>query len=208
MNCSDQQHWQQVYTGKAADEVSWFQATPVASLEALERLGASSDHSLIDVGGGASSLVDELLDRGWSDLAVLDISASALDKSRQRLGDRSGRVEWIVSDITRWSPGRTYDIWHDRAVFHFLTDAGDRAAYREALKAALGPDGAVIMATFALDGPERCSGLEVRRYDPEGMAAELGPGFELVEHWTERHVTPAGKGQAFTWCILKRKRPA
>lgn len=201
---SDHGHWQQVYTDKAVDEVSWFQPSPAPSLEALDRLGATADRSLIDVGGGTSNLVDALLDRGWSDLTVLDISSAALEAAKQRLASDEAKVEWLFADITSWSPLRTYDIWHDRAVFHFLTDSGDREAYRRRLLQALAPGGAVVMATFSLSGPERCSGLPVQRYDAEGLARELGPDFVVVDHWGEDHVTPWGSPQSFTWCLFRR----
>lgn len=197
-------HWERVYSAKAADAVSWYQPTPASSLNVLERHGVPASAALIDVGGGASSLVDHLLDRGWTDLAVLDLADSALAVSRDRLGPRAGQVEWLVADITRWRPGRRFDVWHDRAVFHFLTEAADREAYRSALLTGLNPGGWLIMATFAPDGPERCSGLPVRRYDAAGLAAELGPGFDLAETWREVHVTPGGAEQKFNWAVFRK----
>lgn len=205
MNEPTDAHWQKVYTDKAPDEVSWFQTSPAPSLEALDRLGASAERSLIDVGGGASNLVDALLDRGWTDLTVLDISPGALQAARQRLGNNAAKVDWLVADITRWAPTRTYGVWHDRAVFHFLTDAGDRAAYRERLARALAPDGLAIIATFSPAGPEKCSGLPVRRYDSAGLAAEFGNLLELVEAWLEVHQTPWGSDQSFNWCLFRRR---
>lgn len=196
-------HWDNVYATKPAATVSWFQAAPTPSLEALEGIGLLPDRSLIDVGGGASTLVDALLDRGWSDLTVLDISTAALEESRRRLGSRAQEVDWIVADISAWQPRRRYDVWHDRAVFHFLTDAADRAAYRQALLDALAPHGTVVVATFAPDGPEQCSGLAVQRYDANQLASEFGPGFVMLRHWTEGHVTPAGNRQSFTWIVLQ-----
>lgn len=198
-------HWEGVYTTKAADSVSWFQATPTPSLNALDFLGAGTGQSLIDIGGGASTLVDALLERGWSDVSVLDISEAALAKSKHRLGRQAEAVSWIVADITEWAPTRSFEIWHDRAVFHFLTESGDPLAYRERLHEALAPRGTVILATFAPNGPERCSGLPVQRYDADGLAAELGPEFEKLRDWTEDHVTPAGTRQAFTWCLLRKR---
>lgn len=135
---------------------------------------------------------------------MLDISKAALAESMRRLGDRASQIDWIMADIARWTPARRYDIWHDRAVFHFLTEAGDREAYKERLIAALAPHGTVVMATFAPDGPERCSGLPVRRYSAEGLAAELGSVFRKTSDWFENHITPAGNRQAFTWCVFQR----
>lgn len=198
-------HWQKVYTDKATDEVSWFQESPAPSLEALGRLGARADRSLIDVGGGASNLVDALLEQGWDDLTVLDISQAALEAARRRLGDGAAKVDWLVADITHWSPSRTFGVWHDRAVFHFLTDAADRAAYRERLARALEPEGMAIIATFSPAGPEKCSGLPVQRYDAAGLAAEFQGELLLVDHWLEAHRTPWGSDQSFNWCLFRRR---
>lgn len=199
-----QKHWTQVYETRPADSVSWFQAEPAPSLAALDRLRLDPSSALIDVGGGASNLVDALLRRGWTDLTVLDIAQPALDAARGRLGQDAGKVHWEVADITAWQPKRHYDVWHDRAVFHFLTDAGQRRAYRRALEAALAPGSHLIIATFALGGPERCSGLPVQRYDASGLAAEFGEAFRLIDAWREEHVTPSGAGQSFTWCTFER----
>lgn len=198
-------HWQSVYDATSPEAVSWYQAEPSPSLGALDRLAAGPGTSLIDIGGGASRLVDALLDRGWSDLSVLDIAEPALGLARARLGMRADTVDWIAADVTRWTPRRTYDVWHDRAAFHFLTQASDRAAYRDALAAATHGGSHVILATFAPDGPNRCSGLDVRRYDADELAAELGPGFDPVEEWREDHVTPKGAVQHFQWAVLRRR---
>lgn len=205
MTGSDKAHWENVYSTKASDSVSWFQGLPTPSLAALDMLGAHVDQSLIDIGGGASNLVDVLLQRGWPDLSVLDLSKAALSESKRRLGDLATGVDWIVGDITQWIPSRRYDIWHDRAVFHFLTNADDRAAYAKRLSDGLTTSGALIIATFAPSGPERCSGLPVQRYDAEGLAVELGSSFEPVDDWTENHVTPSGSRQAFTWCVFRKR---
>lgn len=189
---------------KATDEVSWFQESPTPSLEALDRLGVAANLSLIDVGGGASNLVDALLNRGWSDLTVLDISPAALEAAQQRLGGDAAKVEWIVADITSWWPTRTYGVWHDRAVFHFLVDANDRAAYRDRLTRALVPGSLAIIATFSPTGPERCSGLPVQRYDAAGLAAEFHNELELVDHWLQVHQTPWVSDQSFNWCLFRR----
>lgn len=200
-----QDHWSRVYTEKSSSAVSWYQAEPEPSLDALDRFGAVPSLSLIDVGGGASTLVDSLLRREWQDVTVLDIAAPALDAARERLGRQAVKVHWEVGDITDWRPSRRYAVWHDRAVFHFLTRADQREAYRKALSMGVQPGGLVIMATFALDGPEKCSGLAVQRYDPEGLAAELGNGLRLVDDWREQHVTPWGSSQSFNWCAFRKE---
>lgn len=197
-------HWSHVYEARDPSAVSWYQPYPEPSLLALERYGADPRSSLIDVGGGASRLVDALLERGWRDVTVLDIAEPALDATRARLGPAADKVHWELADITQWRPGRRYDVWHDRAVFHFLTAPEQRDAYRRALEVGLAKDGLVIMATFAPDGPEQCSGLPVQRYDAAGMTQELGPGFRLIGDWRESHVTPWGDRQSFNWCALRR----
>ena len=197
-------HWRRVYLAKRPDEVSWFQPAPGPSLDALMRLGLGPEVSLVDVGGGASALVDALLDRGWSDLTVVDIAAPALEASKKRLGERATEVDWQVADIRSWRPARTFDVWHDRAVFHFLTDAEDRKAYLQALRAATHLASHVVIATFALDGPEQCSGLPVRRYDGEALAVELGLDFALECDWLQSHVTPRGGTQNFQWAVFRR----
>lgn len=203
MTLKRQDHWSRVYEEKAPSSVSWYQAEPEPSLRALDRFGARPSSSLVDIGGGASNLVDALLGRGWRDVTVLDIAAPALEAARARLGSEAEKVHWEVADITEWQPSRRYDVWHDRAVFHFLTAPEQREAYRRALLAGVSPGGLVIMATFALDGPERCSGLPVRRYDPAGLAAELGAAFRPIEGWREEHVTPWGSRQSFNWCAFR-----
>ena len=198
-------HWRQVYEAKRPDQLSWFQASPAPSLEALDRLGVGPGMSLVDVGAGASSLADALLDRGWEDLTLVDISDAALEASRLRLGPGASKLGWEAADITNWRPGRTFDVWHDRAVFHFLTQPGDRAAYRRALIEGTHPGSRVILATFAPDGPDKCSGLPVRRYDAAALAAELGNQFRLADDWRETHVTPSGSDQRFQWAVFSRR---
>ena len=208
MTTSREQHWQEVYSTKGEDEVSWFQDRPQTSLDLIAQTGLTTKASLIDIGGGASRLVDALLDAGWRDIAVLDIAAAALAKARERLGPRGAgadwSVDWIVADITSWRPQRRYDLWHDRAVFHFLTADADRQRYVEQVRRAVRPGGLVIVATFAEDGPTRCSGLDVARYSPTQLHAEFGAPFALVESHRELHTTPSGATQAFTYCVCRR----
>lgn len=198
-----QQHWEGVYQGKEESEVSWYQEYPDISLQLIERAGIDTDAPLVDVGGGASVLVDNLLQKGFSRITVLDISSAALECVRQRLADRAAEVEWRVSDITRFEPDHAYALWHDRAVFHFLTDESDRRRYIEVLKSALQEGGYLVLATFALDGPEQCSGLPVERYDADKMQVVLGKAFSLLESRLEHHITPAGKEQRFTYALFR-----
>lgn len=198
------QHWEDVYGRKAEDEVSWFQAVPLASLELVQRSGIRKDAAIIDVGGGESRLVDRLIADGYSDITVLDLSARAIEHTKLRLGSASDRVDWIVADITKWGPSRRYRLWHDRAVLHFLTEPSDRTAYLKALLAAVEPGGHAIISTFALDGPERCSGLPVVRYSGETLAAELGPELRLEETLLDDHITPNGAVQRFQFSRFTR----
>ena len=199
-----QAHWDSVYATRSPDEVSWFQAHPGTSLEFIGRTGKGKDARIVDVGGGASRLVDALLDDGFDRVTVLDISQEALARAKERLADRARLVTWVAADITRWAPSSTFDIWHDRAVFHFLVNPEDRRAYRATLASALAVGGQVIIGTFASDGPERCSGLPVVRYEPDTLAAEFGSGLRLVESTHEDHVTPGGKVQRFQFSRFVR----
>jgi 2-polyprenyl-3-methyl-5-hydroxy-6-metoxy-1,4-benzoquinol methylase len=198
------EHWNTVYTTKAPDEVSWHQVRPEMSLGLIEHAGIARDKGIIDVGGGASTLVDHLLAAGYSRLAVLDISHAALEYAQARLGEKAARVEWMVADVTEFTPPHSVALWHDRAVFHFLTEAADRRKYVESLRRTVPPGGQVIIATFAPHGPEKCSGLEVCRYDAAGICAELGAEFELVERADETHRTPWDTGQAFGYYRFRR----
>lgn len=198
MNAIDRkEHWERAWTARPADEVSWHQEEPTRSLAMIEDAGLVPADALIDVGGGASTLVDHLLARGHEDLTVLDLSRAALDQARRRLGREADRVNWIEADLLAFRPARTYRLWHDRAVFHFLLDAADRDRYAAVLRRALAPGGQAVIATFAIDGPERCSGLDVVRYDAAGLQAALGHGLELVDIQHEEHRTPAGNIQRF-----------
>ncbi|HSC48039.1 MAG TPA: class I SAM-dependent methyltransferase [Gammaproteobacteria bacterium] len=202
------QHWEDVYRQKADDAVSWFQVHPDVSLELIRAARLAPADPIIDVGGGASRLVDHLLAAGHTDLTVLDISEAALERAGARLGKAALKVNWLVADITAWKPRRLYRLWHDRAVFHFLTEPADRAAYRLALDAALAPGGTAIVASFALDGPERCSGLPVQRYSSASLAAELGTGYKLRQSHSEDHVTPQTRIQRFQYSVFERQRSA
>jgi SAM-dependent methyltransferase len=197
-------HWDAVYTARAPEEVSWYQARPDTSLALIARAGKGPGASLVDVGGGASRLVDLLLDAGYRQITVLDLSPVALERARNRLGDRASLVTWLAADVTAWTPSRTFDVWHDRAVFHFLVDAEDRRRYLAVLAAALPPGGQAILGTFASDGPERCSGLPVRRYEPDTLTAEVGSAFRLLEGLHEEHLTPSGTVQRFQFSRFLR----
>jgi len=204
MSFDRKSHWENVYTNKSPAEVSWYQLEPVVSLQLIASTGISRAGKIIDVGGGASVLVDKLLDQGFGDLTVLDISSKALDYAKKRLGNRAGAVKWIEADVTEFEPSEKYDLWHDRAVFHFLTSEEDRKKYLQNMNKALNPGGQVIIAAFSLDGPLKCSGLDVERYSPEKMNNQLGNAFELVKSADEGHMTPWGKEQKFTYCYFRK----
>ncbi|MDE2234991.1 MAG: class I SAM-dependent methyltransferase [Gammaproteobacteria bacterium] len=197
------QHWEDVYRHKPEHSLSWFQPQPEISLQLIHAAGLSKTDAIMDVGAGVSRLADQLLAEGFSDLTLLDIAEPALQITRMRLGAAASRVHWIVDDVTIWKPARQYRLWHDRAVFHFLTEASDRKAYRENLQAALASGGSAILASFDLHGPERCSGLPVQRYSPESLAAELGSGFRLSRQRSEAHQTPAGRIQQFQYSMFE-----
>lgn len=194
-------HWEHVYASRSPDAVSWYQPHAALSIELIRRIGAGPGTRVVDVGGGASTLVDDLLRQGMGDVTVLDISAAALQVAQQRLGAAASRVHWITGDITRVQlEPAAHDIWHDRAVFHFLTDPSDRAAYVAQVRRAVRPGGHVIVAAFGPDGPERCSGLPVVRYAPGALHAQFGDSFQLLDRLTEEHRTPGGAIQQFVYC--------
>jgi SAM-dependent methyltransferase len=197
-------HWQNVYLTKSEQQVSWTQQDPEPSLSLIAKYARSTRASIIDIGGGASRLVDVLWQHGYHTITVLDLSQAALDATKQRLVDAPS-IRWIAADITRWQPPTAFDIWHDRAAFHFLVEEGDREAYLKSLHAGVKTGGHAIIATFALDGPEKCSGLPVQRYDPETLASTIGPAFELVEQRRHRHTTPWGAVQSFQFSVLRRR---
>ena len=196
-------HWDGVWNDRDPDDVTWYQAEPKLSLRLIQA-GMLPDEGIIDVGGGASRLVDHLLDHGYCDITVADIAPAALQAARDRLGLKSEQVSWVAADATHADFGRTFDVWHDRAVFHFLTEADDRQRYLTTLDASLSIGGHVVLATFGPDGPEYCSGLPVRRYSIDLMQDTLGGNFELIDHEIEQHVAPSGAIQQFVYGMFRR----
>lgn len=197
------QHWEQVYRSRSTTEVSWYRAHLERSLESIRRIAPSPNAAILDVGAGASTLVDDLLSAGYTRLTVLDIAASALESTRARLGKRATEVNWLVGNVLDFElPAHHFDVWHDRAVFHFLTSASDREAYVAQMTAALRPGGHVLIATFGPEGPLRCSGLEVVRYDAQSLSKELGKAFRLIDWTLEHHETPAGATQQFLHALF------
>jgi SAM-dependent methyltransferase len=205
MTNNRQAHWDHIYETKAGNELSWFQEHPATSLDLIRATGAKPDAAIIDIGGGASRLVDALLDEGFHALTVLDLSGSALAAAKARLGPRSAKVAWIAADVTAWEPSESYELWHDRAVFHFLTGTADHRAYAERVTRAVRPGGNVIIGTFAPDGPQSCSGLPVLRHDAASLGAVLGERFALVLSRRHDHVTPAGRTQRFQFSLFRRE---
>ena len=194
-------HWERVYQTKRADEVSWYRPHLEISLELIAQAAPTSDAHIIDIGGGESTLIDDLLARDYCNLSVLDISATALTVAEQRLGTDAAKVAWLCGDVTNYGfRSHQYDVWHDRAVFHFLTQVEERAAYVRQVVRAVKPGGHVIVAAFGPEGPTRCSGLDVIRYDPDTLHDEFGARFRLEKHLTELHQTPAGAIQQFVYC--------
>lgn len=195
-------HWERIYSSRPAESVSWYQPHAQRSLDLILRVAGGRDARILDVGGGASTLVDDLLDAGMRQVSVLDISGAALEAARHRLGPRAGEVRWVEGDITsvELEPS-SVDVWHDRAVFHFLTEERDRAAYVQQVRRAVRTGGHVIVAAFGPEGPLQCSGLPVVRYAPDALHAEFGSAFELVEHQAEDHRTPSGAIQHFVYCL-------
>jgi len=200
------EHWEKVYQTKSETDVSWYRPHLERSLELILRTGVGPDAHILDVGGGASTLVDDLLARGFRHVTVIDIAQTALDAAQKRLGDRARDVEWRVGDITTLDlPSDSIDVWHDRAVFHFLTTEADRKAYIERVCWAVKRGGHVVLATFGPEGPEKCSGLPVVRYAPEALHAAFGDAFRMVEHIDERHRTPWGTEQEFVYCLCVKE---
>ncbi|MDE1942210.1 MAG: class I SAM-dependent methyltransferase [Betaproteobacteria bacterium] len=200
----NKKHWEQVYATNASNAVSWFQEHAEQSMRLIQGTGVGKDAAIIDVGGGTSTLIDDLLFEGYTNITVLDLSAKALEVTRRRLGNRADSVTWLEGDVTQLTlSAQHYDLWHDRAVFHFLTDPIDRHAYVQQAMRSVRPGGHVIVATFAEDGPEKCSGLPTMRYCPESLHAEFGNAFQLLGHEKVGHHTPFGTEQKFTYCYCR-----
>jgi len=199
-------HWEELYHSTSPGKVSWYQENPATSLDFIEKTGLPKEAPILDVGSGASTLVDQLLLRGYRNLALLDVSTRALMLTRQRLGGKATDVAWHHGDVTRYSLPEQYSLWHDRAAFHFLVDPSDRRAYVTSLRQGLRPQGHLILATFAVGGPTRCSGLDVTQYDTQKITTELGQDFRLIETLEELHQTPAGVEQLFSYFWFTRDR--
>jgi 2-polyprenyl-3-methyl-5-hydroxy-6-metoxy-1,4-benzoquinol methylase len=202
-DASRKAHWENVYSTKGENEVSWLQESPAPSLELIELAKPASDAAIVDIGGGASRLVDQLVARGFENVTVLDLSDAALAAAKVRLGDKAAQVQWVAADVTTWVSTRLFDIWHDRGAFHFLTDPADRAAYVACLDKAIKPGGSVIFGTFAPDGPEKCSGLPINRYDAASLGEVLGRRFELVHTRRHEHATPWAAIQRFQFSVFR-----
>ena len=204
MNSETKTHWDNVYLSKEPTETSWYQKDPTMSLNLIADSGISHSNSIVDIGGGASLLIDKLLAKGFQDLTVLDISDRALQYAQNRLAKQANKVKWITMDITEYESPRQFDLWHDRAVFHFLTAEEQKEKYKQCLNKALSLNGYLILATFALDGPMKCSGLEVERYDATKLQGELGDNFNLLKVVEEYHLTSWGAEQKFIYCLFKK----
>lgn len=204
---STKSHWEEVYQTRSTDAVGWFQAEARTSRELILESAPDRETAIVDIGGGASVLVDELLAEGYRNLTVLDLSAAALEKARERVGPRSSQVVWQAADVLEHSfAAAAFDVWHDRAVFHFLTDVEQQRLYVRQMRHALRPGGTVVMGTFALDGPEQCSGLPVQRHSPDTLQETFGADFLLMKSLREVHVTPGGTEQPFNWCVFRKER--
>jgi 2-polyprenyl-3-methyl-5-hydroxy-6-metoxy-1,4-benzoquinol methylase len=203
MSAADE-HWETIYRSRSSTEVSWFQRSPRTSVQLIESAASSHSAAVIDVGGGASLLVDRLAERGFTDLTVLDLSDHALDEVRRRLATKAAAISFVHHDVLTWSADRLYDVWHDRAVFHFLTESDDKDRYVEQVHRALHEGATAIVGTFAEDGPTHCSGLPVSRYSPEQLDSAFDGAFTAVRHEREEHITPNGVMQPFTWVVLRR----
>lgn len=197
-------HWQEVYKTKNPNQVSWTQEIPKTSLEFIHSFGLEKTAKIIDIGGGDSKLVDYLLDEGYENITVLDISAKSLEKAQKRLGEKAKKINWVVSDITEFEPNTTYDIWHDRATFHFLTTTEQVAKYLEIARKCV--NGYFTIATFSKNGPKKCSGLEIKQYNEQELTSEMDNGFEKLKCVTEDHLTPFGTTQNFLFCSFRRQQ--
>ncbi len=203
----NKQHWDNVYASKQSEDLTWYQQHERISLDIIKNVAPNITSNIIDIGGGSSTLIDDLLNTGYRNLSVLDLSSEALSTSKKRLAERNSVISWIEADITKVElPKNYYDVWHDRAVFHFLTQQQDREAYVDRVNNSVKPGGYVIVATFGSDGPLKCSGLPVVRYDSKELHNEFGNGYKLIDHIEEEHLTPKGAIQKFIYCYCKKLR--
>ena len=200
-----EQHWDTIYNNKSMQEVSWYQPIPKPSLYLIKSFKLPLDAKIIDIGGGDSFLVDNLIELGFNDITVLDISAKAIEKAQLRLGDKAKTIKWIVSDAADFKPTEVYDLWHDRAAFHFLTDANEIDNYIATVNANINPEGYLVIATFSEQGPKKCSGIDIKQYSKERMQSRFNDGFELINSFIHDHTTPFNTVQNFLYCSFKRK---
>jgi ubiquinone/menaquinone biosynthesis C-methylase UbiE len=203
-NFDRKKHWENIYTTKELEACSWFQPTPVTSLEFIEQSGISKSSKIIDIGGGDSFLTDSLLEKGYTDITVLDISEAALDRAKQRLGERAEKVKWVVGDAASFAPSEKYDLWHDRAAFHFLTDQNDVNNYAVTAKNTLKETGVLIVGTFSENGPKKCSGIDIKQYSKEGLSRVFENGFKRLKCVNVDHPTPFNTTQNFTFCSFQK----
>lgn len=199
------EHWETVYSTKKVDEVSWYQPVPETSLQFLAGSGLTRDAKIMDVGGGDSFFADHLLAAGYTDITVLDISANALERAKKRLGEKAGLIKWIVADVTELELEETYDFWHDRAVFHFLTSAGEIASYLNVVNRSIRTNGQLVIGTFSKDGPLKCSGIEIKQYSEASMTEQFSPYFEKITCRETIHPTPFNTTQHFVFCSFKKR---
>ncbi len=199
------QHWENVYKTKSLEEVSWYQPIPETSLSFIKNANLPIEAKIIDIGGGDSFLVDHLLELGYQNISVLDISEAAIDRAKERLGAAAGQVKWIVSDILEFQPTEEYDFWHDRAAFHFITDDREIELYLLKARQALGPKGLMLIGTFSESGPTKCSGITIKQYSDDSMASKFDPYFNKIKCGFFDHPTPGGSTQQFVFCSFRRK---
>jgi hypothetical protein len=204
MGTTNKEHWENVFATKAENEVSWFQLYPKTSVEFVKLFNLPKNAAIIDIGGGDSSFVDALIAEGYTDITVLDISSNAIERAKKRLGTKAGMVKWIVSDVTQFSPERKYDFWHDRAAFHFLTTNELADKYVQIAKGGIRECGYLILGTFSEKGPDKCSGLEVKKYSQESMSDKFEDGFNRIKCIEEEHQTPFHTTQSFLFCSFQR----
>lgn len=197
-------HWESIYQSKESDEVSWFQSKPTTSLEFIQRYDLPRSSRIIDIGGGDSLLVDHLLNMGYQDITILDISEKAIEKAKKRLGDKADKVKWIIEDAANFQTTEKYDFWHDRAAFHFLTDENEIEKYLNTLNKGVKPKGILVIGTFSEDGPEKCSGINIKKYSERTMTDRLKNFFEKIKCITIDHKTPSGSIQNFIFCSFSR----